>query len=181
MNQPTTSSTPIVDAGVAALKRTALSGSMASALSMLVLALRGRSETGSSVAAINAPSHWLHGEESLNVDHATMRHTLAGALIHHASSMLWGLAYERLVSGRKKPLGIGGLALGAVGVTAAAAVIDLKLVPKRLTPGFERRLSPEGVVMTYGAFAAGLLLSGLVMREKQLARDKDATPSLPAS
>ena len=46
----------------------------------------------------------------------------------------------------------------AVGVAAGACLVDLRCTPRRLTPGFERRLRPSSLAVVYGAFALGLAL-----------------------
>jgi hypothetical protein len=51
--------------------------------------------------------------------------------------------------------------LDAAAVTAVAAVVDFKVVPERLTPGFEKRLTPFSVTIAYGALAVGMALGGL--------------------
>jgi hypothetical protein len=42
-------------------------------------------------------------------------------------------------------------------VTAGAYVVDYHLVPKRLTPGFEERLSPGALALVYAALGVSLL------------------------
>jgi hypothetical protein len=49
-------------------------------------------------------------------------------------------------------------------VTALAAVVDLAIVPKRLTPGFEQRLTRPSITLVYAGFAVGLALGGLLAR-----------------
>ena len=44
-------------------------------------------------------------------------------------------------------------------VTAIGAFTDLRLVPPRLSPGFEHRLSKTGVALVYLGFACGLALA----------------------
>jgi len=48
-----------------------------------------------------------------------------------------------------------------------AAVTDFKLVPPRLTPGFEHRLSRGSGTVTYLAFGVGLALSGLWLEARR--------------
>lgn len=139
------------------------SGSLASLASAAVLAWRGRRETGSPFAAINAPAHWLWGRESLHRDGPSLRHTLIGAVVHHASSLFWAVFYEWLQDRRDRPSAAGVVA-DAAATTAFAAVVDLKLTPQRLTPGFERRLSRRSLAGVYVAFAAGLALAVLARR-----------------
>jgi hypothetical protein len=134
---------------------------MAGALSFGALAGRGRAETGSSAAPLNAVTHWLFGSRALRVNRADLRHTALGALVHFGSSMFWAVFYDRLVCRRQPPPGTATLVTSALGVTALAAVTDFKLVPERLTPGFEHRLSKRSLVLTYALFAAGLALGGI--------------------
>jgi hypothetical protein len=139
-------------------------GVVAGALSMVVLALRGRAETGSAASPFNAISHWIHGPRALRLDTADIRHTALGAAVHAGSSMFWAAIYEEAVCRREPPPTPAGLVAGAAGVATLAAVTDFALVPERLTPGFEHRLTKRSLTLTYTLFAAGLALGGLVAR-----------------
>lgn len=142
------------------LARALASGLAAGGASAALLAWRGRRENGGAPSALNAPSHWLWGDEALRHDEPSLRYTAVGAAIHQASSLLWAAVYEALQARHARPSAA--KALGdAAAVTALAAVVDLKLVPPRLTPGFERRLSSRSLLLVYGGFAAGLALAGL--------------------
>ncbi len=44
----------------------------------------------------------------------------------------------------------------AAGVAAAAYLIDYHVIPKRLTPGFEKRLSGKSMCAIFAALAIGL-------------------------
>jgi uncharacterized membrane protein YccF (DUF307 family) len=130
------------------------SGLVAGLASTAVLYGQGRTRSSSGIAPLNAPAHWLWGRESLRQDGVSARHTATGLAIHHASSLFWAVFYEAWLA-RRRP-GIGAQAVGAVAVTAAAAVVDLKVVPQRLTPGFEHRLPERSLFWAYASFAAGL-------------------------
>lgn len=148
--------------------RLLVSDLLSSALSGAMLAWRGRTDTGSAAAPINAVSHWLWPRKALRQDGASARYTLTGAAVHVGAAMLWSGLYEslrqrRLERGTATPTTA---VADAVAVSAAAAVVDLACVPERLTPGFERRLSPRSVALVYVAFAAGLALSGLAARRR---------------
>jgi hypothetical protein len=39
-------------------------------------------------------------------------------------------------------------------------MVDYHLVPRRLSPGFEHRIHPAGMLAVYGMFALGLFLAG---------------------
>jgi len=161
------------------LRRVLASGSTASALSAAVVAERSRRETGAALAGINAVSHWLHGPRAYAVDGASVRHTALGALIHHLSSYVWAALYElamanvvRSPPGSDEPVRgaptTADLVAGAALVTAVAAWTDLRVVPPRLSPGFEHRLRPASVALVYAAFACGLACSGLASRGGRL-------------
>ncbi|MNT44739.1 hypothetical protein D3C72_1812800 [compost metagenome] len=45
-----------------------------------------------------------------------------------------------------------------------ACLVDLKCTPHRLTPGFERRLSPRMLTLVYLAFGLALPLGSLLVR-----------------
>jgi hypothetical protein len=145
------------------MRNTALSGTMASVFSAAVLAWAGHRHIGSAVAPINAPAHWIWGDESLRRNNASLRHTLSGALIHHASSLLWAALFEWARSRRSSEATTTAV-LDAAAVTALACVVDLKLVPQRLTPGFERRIPRRNLAMVYVAFAAGLAAAAALRR-----------------
>ena len=140
-------------------------GLLAAALSGGSMAVRSKADSGSAVAGVNAPAHWVHGDESIRREDVSAQHTLLGAAIHTASAMLWAGLYETLQARRERRTVTGAL-VDAAGVAALAAVVDLKLVPERLTPGFQHRMSDKSLLMVYGSFALGLALGGLQRREQ---------------
>ncbi|TFZ05856.1 hypothetical protein EZ313_04160 [Ramlibacter henchirensis] len=150
------------------LNEAAVGGALASILSAAVLAWAGRRETPSAAAPINAPSQWIWGTgEALDADGPDGRHTLTGYLVHHCAATFWAALHAAVLSRTRLPARpLPGLA--AAGVTGAvAALVDLKLTPERLTPGFQHRLSRGAITTTYGAFALGLALGCLAVRRAQ--------------
>jgi len=135
------------------------SGLAATALSLAALAWRGRADAGSAAAPLNAVSHMLWGDESLRRDDATARHTAVGGVLHAASALFWARVYDWVRAQRAAPTATSAVADAAV-LTLVAAVVDLKLVPRRLTPGFERRLTPGSLTAVYAAIGAGLAAGG---------------------
>jgi len=128
-------------------------GLAAGVLSLIALAVRGRIETGSATRTLSAPSHWVWGEAALRQGSWSMRYTGVGILIHQLSAWLWGGLHAR------RDLSPDRAMKDALVTTAAAVATDLVLTPRRFTPGFERQLSPAGLVWVYGAFAVGLALA----------------------
>ena len=136
-------------------------GLLAGLLSATILLWRGRAETRRAAAPINAISHWFWPGEAMRRDEASLKHTGTGIALHLGSSLLWSTAYGWLRARRHKPTALNA-ALDAATVTAVAAMVDLAVVPKRLTPGFERRLSKPSLGAVYAGFAIGLALGGLL-------------------
>lgn len=133
-----------------------LSGGLAAAATIAVLAARGWRDNASVTAPINAVSHVFWGDEALRETGTTLRHTLPGLLVHGASALMWAVLYERW-AGDPGGRSLLRLTRDTAAATAAIAAVDLKLVPKRLTPGFERRLSPTSLSLVYVALGAGLM------------------------
>ncbi len=136
-------------------------GLLAALLSATVLLWRGRADARRAAAPINAISHWFWPDEAMRRDDASLKHTGTGIALHVASSLLWSTVYGWLRARRHRPTALNA-AVDAATVTAVAAVVDLTVVPKRLTPGFERRLSPPSLGAVYAGFAVGLALGGLL-------------------
>lgn len=149
-----------------ALNRALISGTASSLLSTAALALMGKKETGSPYAPTNAVSHYVHGDEAAHHDGLSLRYTIPGYLIHHASATFWSFVFERVMGGvldKKNPAGT----LAAAAATSAfAALTDYKLTPKRLHPGYEKRLSRQSLAVVYGGFALGLALGAVLSRRQ---------------
>jgi hypothetical protein len=141
-------------------------GTLAGVLSAIALVWRGRRETASGAAPINSVSHWLWPGEAFRRQDVTLKHTAVGAAVHYASSLFWAALYAWMRERRLKPTPLNAVT-DATAVTALAATVDLRLVPERLTPGFEKRLSKPSLGLVYLCFGAGLALGGLLaLRER---------------
>lgn len=144
-----------------ALREGAVVGTVACVLSTAVLAIAGRRQAGSAVAPTNAISHWLWGDESLHAQQASARYTLAGYVTHHLASIFWATLYSRLYGHRPEAKSLPQAVAGGVATSAVAYVVDYHVVPKRLTPGYEHRISPGALLATYGVLAAGFAAGAL--------------------
>lgn len=142
-----------------AVKRSTVSGGVASILSTAVLAALSAHHTGSPFSGTNSESHGLWGEKAKQQRGLSTRYTATGFAIHHASSMFWAAFFERSLSGRHRPAEI---ARNAALTAAGAAAFDYLLMPRRLQPGFEANLSPRSMVSTFLSIAAGLAAGRLL-------------------
>jgi hypothetical protein len=141
-------------------------GLLAGTLSTAALISRGHVEQGSAAAPVNAISHWIWPVRALRRDDVSLRHTATGIVVHFLSSLFWSSAFVLLRRLRARPTP-GNAVLDAAAVTAAAAVVDLQVVPERLSPGFERRLSPGSVAWVYILFGIGLAVTGSIASRRR--------------
>jgi hypothetical protein len=144
------------------MRRALLSGSVASVACTLVASVLARSRTRSLASASNATSHWIWGEPAKWRRRPDMRHTAVGYAIHHASAIFWAVIYERWRAARNTPPPL--VAAGAI--STLAYVVDYHVVPPRLTPGFDRHLTKRGMLLAYGAFAAGLAATAALREQR---------------
>jgi hypothetical protein len=143
-------------------RSTLVAGSTAGLVGSAVLLWRGLSDSGAAAAPFNAVSHWLWGRTALHRNAPSWRYTALGAATNFGASFFWAALHALLK--RRTPAQA---ALGAIGVSALAAVVDLRVVPERLTPGFEHRLSQRSLLLFYTAFAAGLLLGSALEQRRR--------------
>jgi hypothetical protein len=124
------------------------------ATSAAVTAL-AKADTHHAAAALNAVSHILWGDDAAKVDDWDVRHTLVGSAINGSAMGAWSILHEALPRAHTW----WGAALKGVLLSATAYVVDYHVVPKRLTPGFERRLSASSMLVTYGVLAGAFAYS----------------------
>lgn len=143
-----------------------VSGSLAAMLSAAYLTLVGK-RSDEPAAPLNAVSHWIFGDRSLRADEASVRYTVTGYVIHHVASVFWGVLHAKAWGGRpeaKDPLPA---AAGAAVAAVVANVVDYKLTPQRLTPGFEHRLGRPQMANVYVCFAVGLMVGSMLMKKRR--------------
>ena len=119
-------------------------------------AICGVVENGNWAAPVNAISHIAWGEKAAHREAVSIKHTVLGAGLNAAAMVAWA-AFHHLVfrPHNRRSTAAGALARGAA-TAGIAYVVDYHVVPKRLTPGFEKRLSNRSVFAIYAALAASL-------------------------
>jgi hypothetical protein len=141
-----------------AFVRALSSGSTASLLSGIALAVCGKLEHNAPAGPLNGPSQWLWGERAARRRRASLRETAVGYAIHHGVSVGWATLHEKhvasLVEGRSMPARI----LAGAATASIACFIDYGVARGRLQPGFDKQLSRTSLCVVYAAFAMGLAL-----------------------
>jgi hypothetical protein len=140
-----------------AFKDAVIVGTVAGLTSLVAMALRSHAENGTAWASVNAPSHWVWGDEAIAQDQPSWRYTATGFLIHQASAGFWGLVHEKVFASQGAPRPTSQLVCDAAVTSALAAWVDFRLVPHRLSPGFQHRLSLLSLTAVYLLFGTGLV------------------------
>ncbi|HVL77174.1 MAG TPA: hypothetical protein VM406_14255 [Noviherbaspirillum sp.] len=159
-----------------ALRRGALSGSIASLTSTAALAACGECEDGSPHAPTNAISHWLWGDRAAREDEPSLRYTGVGYAIHHASATFWAVLYEKWFGRSVERRELRTSVAGAAVVSGLACLVDYTITPPRLRPGYEKRLSAASLCLVYASFGAGLLLRSLATPKPRSGAPARASP-----
>jgi hypothetical protein len=148
------------------LAKSLISGTVASAVSAVVLGLLANAEGGNPVQPINATSHWLHGDQSGKVTAIDAKHTGTGLATHQGACVMWALLFETLRAASPNA-GLARSARDAVTVSIIAAIVDYGLIPKRLTPGWEEPLPIRSVAGGFAGLALGLAIGGLITGQRR--------------
>lgn len=136
----------------ASLLRVLVTTGVATAVTTGAALLVSKLETGRAPAGLNATSHIVWGDGAARVDTLDVEHTFLGGVLNAGAMASWALVQELLPRARSP---LGAFAKGVL-VSALAYVVDYYVVPKRLTPGFEKRFSATGMWGMYAALAAAL-------------------------
>jgi hypothetical protein len=141
------------------------SGSVASVVSTAVLSMCGCVEHRDPFMPLNGPSQWIWGRHAPYVPGFSVRHTVAGYVIHHTMSVLWAIVFEKMRSNHAATRVLLNPVGAAVATSAAACFVDYRVATKRFTPGFEKQLSKLSLLATYSAFALALAGAAIVARK----------------
>jgi|SRR5690606_18648545 len=147
-----------------ALKDSIIPALTADLAAMAMVSSRGRKDSHSGMAPINSTSHVLWGAEAGRVDGFSARHSLPGLMINAGAGLWWAVVYQKLfgeLADRRGP--VTALA-GGLATAALAYVVDYKLVPKRLTPGWELRISDKSLYLSLAAMGIGLGIGSILSR-----------------
>lgn len=135
-------------------------GALATASTTAALAILGKLENDSAVSPINAVSHMLWGHKAAETEAVDAAHTLAGAGLNAAAVTAWAGMHELFMPRTGSPTVQRALLSGAA-TAALAYATDYHIVPKRLAPGFEKRLSQPALLGVFATLAVALAAASL--------------------
>jgi len=168
-----------VDRGRSLLADACVTGAITALVTFAVPALSRRARGESVAAPVNAESHVLWGDEAAAQDGVSLRYTGVGAATHVGACLWWGGIYEAAMG---DPMRSDDAAdwRGAAATALGAYVLDYHLLPRRLTPGFEKRYSAGDMIAFFATLVAVLpLRRALVrrMRKREVEPPREAAPA----
>jgi hypothetical protein len=142
------------------LNRSLCAGACATAATTATLAACAAMEHDPVAAPINSVSHIAWGDEAASHDEVSMKYTATGFALNAVAVTSWAAVHELMFGSSVNGDPLKALASGAA-VSAVAYLTDYHLVPARLTPGFEKRLSNRSLFAVYAALALSLAAGSL--------------------
>jgi hypothetical protein len=142
-------------------------GAISGVATTLGVAACGRMEDRRALAPLNAVSHIAWGDEAARRTGWSWKYTFTGILLNLVAVTGWAAVYHLLFDRAIKKREIAVAVLGGPIVSAAAYITDYKIVPKRFTPGFEKRLSSKSMFCVYATLAAALAAGAICSVSKK--------------
>jgi hypothetical protein len=146
-----------------ALRNTLPIAGLTGATTVVAAALCGWRENDNAVAPLNAVSHIVWGDEATTQENISTKYTATGVALNVMAMFGWALIFAKLfpTPGKLAKRAASSFSGGAL-VSLLAYIVDYHLVPKRLTPGIESRLSCGSLLVIYIVLALSLGLGGLL-------------------
>jgi len=152
MSHSTCSTTPTL------LQKTRETGTIAGVATTVTAVLCGMIEENKPLAPLNAVSHIVWGETAAHQDNLSAKFTATGLALNTIAVTLWAGVFEWIQSRAVEKPDLTQSLINGAAVSGLAFMTDYYLVPKRLTPGFEKRLSNASLLAIYSTLALDLAL-----------------------
>lgn len=157
----------------------AVTGASAAFATTVVIPLCGRREGLTAAAPLNAVSHIVWGDRAAAHDEPSWQYTGLGTTLNAAAMVGWSAIFQ-VLAGERRTRTITRSIAAAMATTATAYIIDYHVVPDRLTPGFEKRLSSGSLCAIYFALAAGLVAGDRVAQRRVNRIERARRPDVEA-
>ena len=141
-----------------------VTGAVAAATTTAAATICGQIEDGQPAGPINSVSHILWGDRAARQTSFSLKHTLNGAILNTAAVTSWAFIQETVFGRKQRRPTVGEAVVQGAATSAVAYLTDYYVVPKRLTPGFEKRLSNKSLAAIYGVLALSLAAGALQRR-----------------
>jgi hypothetical protein len=113
----------------------------------------GGAREGHPAAPLNAVSHIVWGDRAAERAAPSAKYTATGAALNGVAVTGWALLHAALFRRGSPRRGLLRALAGGATIAALAWVVDYHVVPRRLSPGFEARLSNRDLLAVYAVLA----------------------------
>lgn len=137
------------------LRMALCSGAGATFAALTAITYLSRQEGQTAARPVNATSHVLWGPEDATRDGIDLRRTASGVAINIASAFFWAALFALAAPPVPKRTGVKVVAT-AFRTALLTALVDYRLIPRRLRPGWELALPGRSVALALAAWAGGL-------------------------
>jgi hypothetical protein len=149
---------------VSILSRALVSAALSSLTTVAVASALSRLSGRSAAEPMNAVGSHMAGRHASRRAGFALQSTLPGVLINLGGCLFWAGVMERWIG--EHPLAGARDALGRGAIAASLAyLVDYHGIPRRLRPGYERKLSTAQLLLVYSSLAFSLPLRAWVASE----------------
>lgn len=134
-------------------------GALAGTCAALALSAARRGVPLARVAS--ASTHLVDGRDAAEDAAPSIGRTGGGILINTGAALFWGSIAATAIRAMA-PIGRGGRLLAGVSTAALAGLVDYGLLPRRLSPGWERVLPASDVAMGLVGMGLGIAAGALL-------------------
>ena len=157
------------------LSRALVSAALSSLTTLAVASALSRLSGRSAAEPMNAVGRHMAGRHASRHAGFALQSTLPGVLINLGGCLFWAGLMERWVG--EHPLAGARDALGRGAIAASLAyLVDYHGIPRRLRPGYERKLSTAQLLLVYSSLAFSLPLRAWVASEPLRASRQETSP-----
>lgn len=135
-------------------------------LSLATAAACGWVENRDAISPVNAVSHIVFGDEAFEQNTPSLKYTMTSVALNDSACLSWATMFEWLFGDAADKGNVPVALLGGALVSGVAYVTDYKIVPERLTPGFERHLSSRSLAVVYVVLGLSMALVALGKRRR---------------
>ena len=120
-----------------------------SAVTTAAMMLASKIERNSPWAALNPICHMIDGDSREFGDGYNERDTLLGIALNASAMLSWAVIYRFFFKSTRFPRSL----LAGAALSAGAYIVDYHIVPKRFSPGIEKKLGGPAIFWVYVALA----------------------------
>lgn len=157
------------------LADTLITGVIADAAALPVVALLGARDSGSAIGPLHAATQVVSPQAG-KLQQASLRYTPLGLGINIGAGLWWALVLQLLFGRMTRRGGAGNAMLAGAATAALAYIADYKLLPRRLTPGWEHHMSWRSVSISLATLGLGLGAGAYVARQWHANRRPSTAP-----